>query len=308
MFEVILLFAMGAVPLWIVVGLLGLRLRIVPEGQRLVIFRMGRFNRLAGPGPVMLVGRFDTVERTMNVREEMTELLVDAIQFNNVFLGYTFSFWHRTDPESAAGGNRERLVHLSLFSDEERQAQLQAKLREAVMNATARVNKELKPQPASNASIFAPLMLVLPGQPATERLLEAVTEELRPALRSIGVILSQSHPVKIKSIKPNDMLLKNFGRSIDFAVLREQLPDASPDLLAEMLASFQGTELPHTRRVRVEHGDGRERAARAGEEGAARAPKPAPATPSPSTGPDDWRVLKRVPQREGDLPKDRQAA
>lgn len=294
--------------LWLVFGLLGVRFKTVPEGERLVIFRMGRFNRIAGPGLVILLGRFETIERTINVREELAELLVDGLSFQNLFLGYTFSFWRRNDPEAAAGRDRTRLAELALFSDDERHAQMKSKVREAVMNSVARVNRELTPPKAG--SIFEQIIPILPGQPATERLLEVVTEELRPALRSIGIILSQRHPVKIKGLKLPDMLVQNFGRTINLSVLREQLPDASPDLLAQLVASFEGTELPNIRKVVVEHPNARSAAPRTDEPPAERQPTPAagPVAATPPLRPDDWRVLKRVPRVESDSPPSRNAA
>ncbi|RIK37298.1 MAG: hypothetical protein DCC55_24725 [Chloroflexi bacterium] len=303
MFEFILAMGILLLMLWFVFGLLGVRFKTVPEGERLVIFRMGRFNRLAGPGLVILLGRFETIERTIKGREELVELLVDGLSFNNLFLGYTFSFWRRNDPEAAAGKDRTRLAELALFSDDERHAQMKSKVREAVMNSVARVNRELPPPKAG--SIFEQIIPVLPGQPATERLLEVVTEELEPALRSIGMILSKRHPVKIKGLKLPDMLVQNFGRTINLSVLREQLPNASPDLLAQLVASFEGTELPNIRKVVVEHPNARTAAPRA-EEPAAERQQPSseakPAPSAPSIRPEDWRVLKRVPRAEGDSP------
>jgi regulator of protease activity HflC (stomatin/prohibitin superfamily) len=302
MFELCIMAGVMLVGLWFVFGLVGVRFITVPEGERLVIFRMGRFNRLAGPGLVMYFKGFETVKHRINVREELAELPVDELSFQNVFLGYTFSFWRRTDPEAAAGKDRKRLAELALFSDEERYAQMKSKVREAVMASVAQVNRELPPP--RGGSLFEQIIPVLPGQPAPERLVEVVTEELRASLRSIGIILSQVHPVRIKALKLPEMLRQNFGRSINMAVLREQLPDAPSDLLAQLLASFEGAELPNFRKLVVEHPNARAALPRADEAPTTTAPEPA----APPPRPDDWRVLKRVPPVDGANPPNLNAA
>jgi regulator of protease activity HflC (stomatin/prohibitin superfamily) len=308
MFEFFLLVGLLLVMVWLVFGLVGVRFVTVPEGERLVIFRMGRFNRIVGPGLVIYLKSVDAVQRTINVREELAELTVDGLSFNNVFLGYTFSFWRRTDPETAAGGDRKRLAEFALFSDEERHAQMKSKVREAVMQSVARVNRELPPP--QGGSLFEQIIPILPGQPGPDRLVEVVTEELQSALRSIGISLSQVHPVRIKALKLPPMLTDNFGRAINMTVLREQLPNASPDLLAQLLASFEGAELPNIRKVVVEHPNARAAGPRANETHTAethtdrqQTPAGPAAEPSaPATGPADWRVLKRVPRVESDSP------
>jgi regulator of protease activity HflC (stomatin/prohibitin superfamily) len=60
-----------------VIALLALRqlIHVVPEYQRLVIFRMGAFERVAGPGIVLLLPPpIQVVARTVDLREFVVEL------------------------------------------------------------------------------------------------------------------------------------------------------------------------------------------------------------------------------------------
>jgi len=87
--ELLLLIVAVLVLVWLVFGLLGVRFQTVPEEERLVIYRLGRFNRIAGPGMVVYFRRFESIERTLSVREELIEQRVDGLAFNGLFLGYT---------------------------------------------------------------------------------------------------------------------------------------------------------------------------------------------------------------------------
>jgi hypothetical protein len=305
MFEFLILLAAILIVVLLVVALLKLRLYTVPEGQRLVIFRMGRFNRLAGPGPVLLMERFDNVARTLSVREGLMEVRLNSLAFHNNFLGYTFSFWCRTDPEAAAGSDRARLAEWVQFSESERQAQIRSKLREAVMSSIAKVDREAPPQPG--LSPIEALIPVLPGQPLVDRLLTVLTDELALALKSIGVVLSRAHEVKIKEVHPNETLMKNFGRGITVAMLRDQMPNVSPDTLAQLVAASEAIEMPDVRRIIWERPEGSLPHLAAADlpkasgtrkaDGAQRKPS-GPQEQAPQTPPiklEDWRILKRVP-------------
>ena len=112
-------------------GLLGMRFHVVPEEKRLVIYRLGKFQRVAGPGVVITWGT-DTIEREINARNEPHNLRVDNLFMKGVSFGYTLNMWLRTDLVGAAAGNRDRLRELVLFSDREREQQITVKLREAL--------------------------------------------------------------------------------------------------------------------------------------------------------------------------------
>ncbi len=46
-------------------------IRIVPNGRRVVIYRSGRFHRIAGPGPVQVIPWLDLIVRTLEVRDHI---------------------------------------------------------------------------------------------------------------------------------------------------------------------------------------------------------------------------------------------
>jgi regulator of protease activity HflC (stomatin/prohibitin superfamily) len=70
-------FELLTVGVLVVIALLALRqlIHVVPEYQRLVIFRMGAFERVAGPGIVLLLPPpIQVVARTVDLREFVVEL------------------------------------------------------------------------------------------------------------------------------------------------------------------------------------------------------------------------------------------
>ena len=66
----------------LILGVIYLRpgLRTVPQEERLVIYRMGHFDRIAGPGLVFLLHRIDTVQRSFMVREQPLLYRVDHLR------------------------------------------------------------------------------------------------------------------------------------------------------------------------------------------------------------------------------------
>ena len=64
----------------------------------------------------------DEVVRTINIRNEPENYRVDNLLSYGLPFGYTLNFWRHTDLTTAAGDDREKLVQMALFSDDERRS------------------------------------------------------------------------------------------------------------------------------------------------------------------------------------------
>jgi hypothetical protein len=227
----------------------GSRFMIVPQEERVVLYRLGRFSRLAGPGLVTL-DRLDTEERRINVRSDVEDYRTNTYYFiNGVPFNYTISFWSRNDLLEAAGVDPERLAELAQYTDDERQRHLLKKLHEAMYACTQRIQK--KYTVAEDSSIARKLLPILPGMPGCDDLLELVTAHLRQNLPTIGVILDTRHPVMVANVHVTPEVLDSFTRGRSLTMLREQLHDVSPDLLVQAFSAIEGLDM-HTVRLYME--------------------------------------------------------
>ncbi|MFO7635614.1 MAG: hypothetical protein R6W76_23910 [Caldilinea sp.] len=227
----------------------GSRFMIVPQEERVVLYRLGRFSRLAGPGLVTL-DRLDTEERRINVRSDVEDYRTNTYYFiNGVPFNYTISFWSRNDLLEAAGVDLERLAELAQYTDDERQRHLLKKLHEAMYACTQRIQK--KCTVAEDSSIAGKLLPILPGMPGCDDLRELVTAHLRQNLPTIGVILDTRHPVMVANVHVTPEVLDSFTRGRSLTMLREQLHDVSPDLLVQAFSAIEGLDM-HTVRLYME--------------------------------------------------------
>ncbi|MEZ4613938.1 MAG: hypothetical protein R2867_00285 [Caldilineaceae bacterium] len=185
----------------------GLRFRVVPEEKRLVIYRLGKFYRVAGPG-VVPTWRFDTIERELNARDEPHNLRVDNLYMHGIPFGYTLNMWLRNDPVAVAGDDKARLHELALFNDRERKQQIEVKLREALVHVVTRIQEGHKLR--KNALTFEKLLPIFPGLPLCEQLLEQLKDELKVSLPSIGIKLNENQPITITVLHLTQTILNGF--------------------------------------------------------------------------------------------------
>lgn len=302
---------LGLFAIW----MLGVRTRIVPEEERLVIYRMGKFHRIAGPGLVWTMGG-DTVEHVINVRDRPRNIRVDNLFMFDLPFGYTVNFWYRFDPVQAAGRNQEQLVHLAQFTDQEREGLVKDKVRDALLHAAKYIERNYQ---AAGNEFFYKLLPVLPGLPDGDDLLGYAKEELSRTLPSIGVILNRSHPLSASALHLSDDVSKSFSRGRVVQMLKEQFPDLSQDVIMQYVSAVEKIGGTHQRLVlennnpmdtavdmRVEEDGAKPRVktyqrpsgtngATAGKSGKTTPPPPEQETLTAA----DWAVLKSVPMARG---------
>lgn len=307
-------------------------LRIVPEERRLVIYRLGRFNRVAGPGMVFVLPALEQVVRMLEVRDHPLEVTVSNLFAYGVPNGLTLDLWCSFDLVRAAGGNKAKLAQQVQINDAERRKQVEVKMREALVNQVADLEKHKPLSPGST-----PLDAVIALAPGTDRynlLLTGVKAELEKTLPTVGVILNTTQPITLTGRAIPDVIIDAIkrmqGRQIDSKWLtkyandlRQQFPEISSAVLDQMLASIDGVDVGNVQRLRLEQDEASEAHVELevpmGEDESATVvakpkirlgnssetesrpavaretrSKPAAAATSPSKS--DWSVLKQVPR------------
>lgn len=310
MFVVLLVIVLGGA---FAAHVLGFTFRLVKQEKRLVVYRLGVFYKLAGPGPVVLNRHTDTVEREITVRSDQKEYMVGPYFMHGVPFSYLLLFWRRVDLVAAAGDDREKLAALAQYDDEQRELQIRNKLHEAFLKWVPQIEKAHKLKSDSIAEKLAP---IFPGEPECEKLFQCVLQELQKTLPTIGVFPDrrQTSVLTIKSLSVPPEVSAGFSDARSLALLREQFPELSEDMLLHAHALNKGVH-PHMTRLYVEGEGGAVSSVRLNDEGEIKAARVTPTPPEdrPSAPPrreeepilsdDDlneaeWKILKPIPRLE----------
>lgn len=210
----------------------------VPEEERVIIYRLGRFDRVAGPGLVLLSRDIDVVQRRFNTRNKPQNVAVDGLMMYGIPVGLTINLWCRYDPVRAAGGDRERLRELVQFSESERHEQLAVRLREALVRHMSALEQRAPLPPT--ATVVDMVVPILPGVPTCVEILQNVQRELVQTLPALGLYGDANHPLVITNLRLPEDMSKGFSRGRAVALLRLQLPDLPDSMMVHMLESIEG--------------------------------------------------------------------
>jgi len=245
---ILAMFVFVLLTLWRV---LSLEFKTVPEEERLVIYRLGRFHRLAGPGLIGIWRRWERIERTLQVRDQPHSVTLVYLYIYDIPFGYTMTCWYRIDPEEAANGNPAVLRKLVQFDDDERHQQFAVKLRELFVKHVATLQRQhrLPGEP----SILDKLLPILPGQPEYQQLLETVQRELSDVLQPIGLIPNGSHSIASTNLHIPPSVLKLLDRNRMMQTLQRQLPHLSEEMVLQAASADDGMALHTVRKFIFEH-------------------------------------------------------
>lgn len=235
--------------------------RVVPHEERLAIYRLGHFDRVAGPGPVVIIPWMDEVKRTFRVRDRPLEVAVDGLLPYGVPIGMTLNLWCRFDLVQAARGNRDRLGNLVQLSEGERRQQVEIKVREALVRQIAN-SEESSPLPG-DATLIDRVMALAPGTRRYYQLLDAVKRELQETLPSVGAILVQTQSITLTRRDISDEIIQAAKRTRSRAIdsewlksyvdeVRERFPGLSDTMLIQLLASIEGVDVGRVQRLLLE--------------------------------------------------------
>lgn len=251
------------VALVVLFGLLKASIKLVPQTKRLVIYRLDRFSRIAGPGFTLVLPKIEKIEKTLEVRDHPLEVPVPGIIAYGVYNNLTLSLWCRVDLVQAANGDKEKLTKLVQMSEIERERQLQVKLRDVVANQVVELQRRM-PLP-KEADTLVRLMALTPGTDHYKALRQGIMTELEEALPSVGYILNTGQPIVLTGRIIPDKIIQAIergqGRDVDSRFLRQvarelhkEFPDASHVVLAQILASLEGVDTGKLQRFLMEQG------------------------------------------------------
>ncbi len=167
--------------------------RVVSQDERLAIYRLGHFHRIAGPGPVQIIPRIDQVVRTINVRARPIGTTVSSVFVFGVQNELTLDLWCHFDLMQAAGGDREKLVNSVQISELERRQQIELKMREALLRQIE-VLQDRMPLP-DRATPVDRIEALTPGNVRYNTLFKGVKYELEKSLLEVGVVLNTTKPI-----------------------------------------------------------------------------------------------------------------
>jgi hypothetical protein len=335
----VLIFLGAVIALAVILFLLYLVLfgpsRIVPEDRRLVIYRNGRFHRIVGPGRVRLLPGLDEVKKEIEVRDHPIDLSIPGIFAYGLPNDFKLNLWCQVDLEKAAEGNRDRLVRLVQITDSEREHQIEILVRQAIIDQMTRLQAEIPLRPEED-NLMGKVAALAPGTDRNKQLLEGISQDLVQTLPTIGVILDEEYPIKLTQRGiPQEMveaLERMRGRQLDSewlkkyaAELREQFPEISNAVLAQMLGSIKGVDLTSVQGFLFEQEVAENQAsvrlkvprdgpvtpnvsvnpppAKQAKSAAVSVAEPHPQATSPHLTKQDLVVLKRVPRTDQDQRK-----
>lgn len=226
----------------------------VPEEERVVIYRMGRFARVEGPGFVKLTKGVENIERRIFVRAQSLTFSFGNLFINGTPFGYSLNLWCAYDIQKAAGGNKQQLAEFAQFTDEERHQNARVKIQEGLRESIKAYEEKYPLSPT--AKLGEKLSPILPGTRASKEILTDLKTRLKRMLPSIGVILDSTHSINVVGFQVSPQIASGFERSRIVEQLRDQLPDLPPDLFAQLVASIQGLDQLKTEHLHVNQDGG----------------------------------------------------
>ncbi len=240
MIELALATILVAIIAFFIVSFLRSSYVIVPEEERLVIYRLGRFDRVAGPGRVRLSRDMDKVQRRFSIRNGPSDCLIDDLHVYGLPVGLTLNLWWCYDPVRAAGGDSATLRDLVLFDESERRSQLAVELRDSLVRQIAAMEQR-KPL-AATATIVDKIVPILPGVSTCIEILTHAQQDLARTLPRLGIFLDMNHPIVITRVHPPDDMIRGFSRDRAAALLRLQFPNLPDSMMLHLLESIEGLE------------------------------------------------------------------
>ena len=296
-----------------------LRFEQVEQGKEVVIFRLGRFLRVDGPGLVRLFRGVDEIKHTIDIRERDHKVYMSS-WFDYVPVDVIFVLSWRTDLRAAARLGQVPLAQLAVYSDAEREERLHFMVKSAVHKAMRDAERVEQNRPHSELGHLQDLLPLLPGLPPAVRLTHSMARELADTLPTIGVILNPSRRIEIDQVSAPEDIVANIDRDRLERLLRSRFPNTGEDIIVQALAALEGKDMPQIRhikfdgaapaqvdtswdeeRYRYRVGDANAQAPAAGEDetedtdAATEGETAAPAAAELLT-PDDLAVLKPVPE------------
>ncbi len=225
----------------------------VEEGHEAVIYRLGRFHRIVGPGPVWLWPHVDEHHATLDVRQTKLTVLIRTFAGGGIPVTLRLSFHARLDLRRTAGQDFARLAELASWDEHERKE----KLDDAVQHLVIRMVREYERRhPVSpHADVFTQLSHILTMTRQNDTLMVNIRRHLGRVIARFGYVLSEAEPcwMVLDSLPPT--LIEAFDRARTDRVHMQRLTakweqllrliqDYPPHLQAHLMTVVEGLQPP----------------------------------------------------------------
>lgn len=213
------------------------RLDVVPEEERRVIYRMGQFDRIVGPGPVVLLERLEKIRRTIKVRNEPTNFIIEDLYVYDVPFKCKLNYWSCFDPNMLKQRDPKLLAELAQFEDSERRHHAIIKVRDALVNSLAKVVSEQSEAPET---LLEKLLLVVPGLDSCKRVIAYMEDELANTLPTIGYEFDRRQPLTITKLIIPPHIIGIFTRDQITEQISSKFPHISEETMLQAVSAFEG--------------------------------------------------------------------
>lgn len=225
----------------------------VEEGYEAVIYRLGRFHRIAGPGLIWLWPHVDECHAILDVRQTRLIVLIRTFAGSGVPVTLRLSFHASLDLRRTAGQDFARLAELASWNEQDRKD----KLDDAVQHLVIQMVREYErrhPVPA-DADFYTQLSHILTMTRQNEALMLNIRRHLGRVLARFGYVLNQAEPcwMVLDSLPPT--LIEAFDRARADRVHIQRLTgkweqilrlirDYPPHLQTHLMAVVEGLQPP----------------------------------------------------------------
>jgi hypothetical protein len=269
----------------------------VAQEQRLVIFRLGRFHRISGPGVVWLLAGIEKIADWHNTANQPRNLWVSNLLIRGIDASLNVNLWVRTDLVEAAGNDKSKLAELATLHESAREGQVAVEVKRAMDDGLAAIEAAHPLGP--NATLPEKIAVLLPTSALRDELLTSARDALAPRLREFGVILDPTKRISITQVLLPDDVVEALSHARLLDSLNQQRPDAPPGARTHAAASSEGGPKLVITSQGGAAGVLRERPPR---------PDGSSAPPAPQArelSKDDLRVLRTVPPVHREAPRTR---
>lgn len=239
----------------IIAILIVFRVIVLPEYEQVIIYRLGRFRRLGGPGLVTYNRFLDTLERRIDTRDKKQSIPINGLFVYDIPFGFRLDIWMRYAPGEIAAGDHAVLTQLSHIAENEQMGNVRTEIKRALQQSLAQIQNRY-PLP-SNPGIIDKLLPIIPGTSICNELLDLMTEKLAELLPKVGFVLSPNREFTIFDIILGQEIIDIFNRGRLAKSLRDDIPTINDERIYEFLGKVRGLDID-IKHVIVENPDGAE--------------------------------------------------
>lgn len=228
---------------------------ILPEYEQVIIHRLGRFHKLAGPGLVRYSRWLDTLERRIDVRDKKQSISLNGLFTYDIPFAFKLDIWMRYAPKEIAATDHEFLTRLAHIAENEQMSNVRTEVKRAVQQSLAKIQGRY-PLP-QNPGVIDRLLPIIPGAQICNEMLDLLKEHLSELLPQVGFVLSSNYDLTIFDISLGQDIIDIFNRGRLAKSLRDDIPTINDEMIFEFLGKVRGLDI-NVKHVIVDNPDGAE--------------------------------------------------